>query len=77
MRNLPGARKEETIARTIITMGQGLSMEVIAEGVETEAQRAFLEAHGCYAYQGYFFSRPLTLQALEAMLAAGRMDTGL
>ncbi len=75
--NLPGPRNDETIARTIITMGQGLSMEVIAEGVETEAQRAFLEAHGCYAYQGYFFSRPLTLQALEAMLAAGRMDTGL
>ena len=66
--NLPGPRNDETIARTIITMGQGLSMEVIAEGVETEAQRAFLEAHGCFAYQGYFYSRPLALEALEAFL---------
>ena len=66
--NLPGPRNDETIARTIITMGQGLSMDVIAEGVETEAQRAFLEAHGCYAYQGYFYSRPLALDALETFL---------
>jgi len=38
---------------------------VIAEGVETEAQRDFLAAAGCHAYQGYFFSRPLPLEAFE------------
>lgn len=67
--NLPGRSNDELIARTIISMGKGLSMHVIAEGVETEAQREFLEAHGCHAYQGYLFSRPLPIGALEEFLA--------
>ena len=66
--NLPGSNNDETIARTIITLGRELVMDVIAEGVETEAQLAFLELHGCYAYQGYLFSRPLPLEAFEAFL---------
>ena len=66
--SLPGPKSDETIARTIITMGGGLDMHVIAEGVETEEQRQFLEAHGCHAYQGYFFSRPLPLDELAALL---------
>ncbi|MDR3394630.1 MAG: EAL domain-containing protein, partial [Parasulfuritortus sp.] len=65
VRNLPGKKNDETIARTIITMGRGLNMNVIAEGVETESQRAFLEAHGCDAYQGYLFSRPLPQTEFE------------
>ncbi|MDO8925797.1 MAG: EAL domain-containing protein [Sideroxyarcus sp.] len=67
--NLPGKSNDELIARTIISMGKGLSMHVIAEGVETEAQREFLEAHGCHAYQGYLFSQPLPIEALEEFLA--------
>lgn len=63
--NLPGTNKDETIARTIITLGRGLGMNVIAEGVETPAQREFLEAHGCHAFQGYLFSQPLPLDELE------------
>jgi len=65
VRNLPGKSNDETIARAIISMGLGLDMNVIAEGVETEEQRDFLEAHGCLAYQGYLFSRPLPLPAFE------------
>lgn len=68
VRNLPGAGKEETIARTIITMGRELDMNVIAEGVESEAQRQFLEAHGCHAFQGYLFSRPLPVEHLTVFL---------
>ena len=68
VRGLPGARNNETIARTIIALGRGLSMTVIAEGVETERQCAFLEAHGCDAYQGYLFSRPLPIEALKPFL---------
>lgn len=68
VRNLPGKSNDELITRTIISMGKGLSMHVIAEGVETEAQREFLEAHGCNAYQGYLFSRPLPAEELEAFL---------
>jgi diguanylate cyclase (GGDEF)-like protein/PAS domain S-box-containing protein len=68
VRNLPGVTKDETIARAIITMGLGLNLNVIAEGVETESQREFLEAHGCQEYQGYLFSRPLPIEALEIFL---------
>ena len=48
-----------TLARTIIGMGGSLGLSVIAEGVETEAQRDFLAGHGCRCFQGYLFSRPL------------------
>jgi diguanylate cyclase (GGDEF)-like protein/PAS domain S-box-containing protein len=68
VRSLPGHKSDETIARTIISMSGGLDMHVIAEGVETEAQLQFLEAHGCQAYQGYLFSRPLPTEALTAFL---------
>lgn len=68
VRNLPGVNKDETIARAIITMGLGLGMSVIAEGVETESQREFLDTHGCHEYQGYLFSRPLPLPELEVYL---------
>jgi len=56
------------IAKTIITLAQGLGLSVIAEGVETEAQREFLASAGCHAYQGYFFSRPLLVEDFEALV---------
>ncbi|MBI2305684.1 MAG: EAL domain-containing protein [Rhodocyclales bacterium] len=49
---------DAVIARTIVALGQSLGLAVIAEGVETEEQRAFLAAHNCHAYQGYLFGRP-------------------
>ena len=59
---------DDSIVRTIIALGQSLGLAVIAEGVETAAQRDFLASHGCLAYQGYFFSRPLPLEALVSFL---------
>jgi diguanylate cyclase (GGDEF)-like protein/PAS domain S-box-containing protein len=50
---------DAAIARTILGLGHTLGLDVIAEGVETENQRDFLAAHGCRAYQGYFFGRPV------------------
>ena len=47
------------IAKMIISLGKALHMEVLAEGVETEAELACLESLGCYQYQGYLFSRPI------------------
>jgi diguanylate cyclase (GGDEF)-like protein len=47
------------IARTIVALGQEMGLSVIAEGVETLAQRDFLAAIGCHAYQGYLFGRPV------------------
>lgn len=70
--NLPGDRNDAIIAQTIITMAASLGLDVIAEGVETAAQRAFLLHHGCNSYQGYFFSRPLPLDEFERFVAAAR-----
>lgn len=56
------------IVQTIIGMANNLDIEVIAEGVETEAQRAFLEQHGCLLCQGYLFSRPLPIEQFTLLL---------
>ena len=61
---------DATIARTVIALGQSMGLNVIAEGVETEGQHAFLRAHGCNAFQGYLFSRPLPLEGFEALLSS-------
>jgi diguanylate cyclase (GGDEF)-like protein/PAS domain S-box-containing protein len=57
---------DAVIAKTIIALADSLGLTVIAEGVETEAQRDFLARQGCLAYQGYLFSHPLALTAFEA-----------
>lgn len=59
---------DAAIARTIVALGQILGLAVIAEGVEIEAQRAFLAEQGCLTYQGYLFSQPLTAAQFETYL---------
>jgi diguanylate cyclase (GGDEF)-like protein/PAS domain S-box-containing protein len=53
------------IARTIVALARSFDLGVIAEGVETEAQRDFLAVAGCHAYQGFFFCEPLPIQGFE------------
>ena len=60
-----------TLARTIVSLADSLELQVIAEGVETAEQRDFLERSGCRYFQGYYFSKPLPLAALEALLGEG------
>ena len=59
---------DAAIAQTIVALGNCLGLHVIAEGVETAAQRDCLLSIGCHAYQGYFFSRPLPVEEFEAFL---------
>lgn len=59
---------DQAIVLTIIAMARSLKLDVIAEGVETEAQRALLERLGCHRYQGYLFGRPMTAPAFQARL---------
>ena len=59
VRDILNNEHDATIARSIITLAQNLGLEVIAEGVELDEQRLFLEKEGCYFYQGYLFSKPL------------------
>jgi diguanylate cyclase (GGDEF)-like protein/PAS domain S-box-containing protein len=68
VRNIGVKTTDEIIIQTIIGMGRNLGMQVIAEGVETERQRAFLEQHSCHVYQGYLFGKPVHLEAFEQML---------
>ena len=62
--------RSRKVVETIVRLGQDLDMELIAEGVETEAQRAALEALGCHRFQGYLFSKPVPLPAFEAQVRA-------
>jgi diguanylate cyclase (GGDEF)-like protein/PAS domain S-box-containing protein len=59
---------DAAIVQTIIAMTEALGLNVIAEGVETEAQREFLDGHGCHAFQGYLFSKPVPVDQFAALL---------
>jgi EAL domain-containing protein (putative c-di-GMP-specific phosphodiesterase class I) len=68
VRDLLADANDAAIVRTIIALADSLGLQVVAEGVETEAQRLALAALGCPAYQGYLCSRPLPVAGFEALL---------
>ncbi len=68
---LPGGGSDVAVVRAIIALGDALGLAVIAEGVESEDQRATLEANGCRYYQGYHFSPPVPLDEFESRTGAG------
>ena len=72
IRNITTNPDDAALALAIIQMAHSLKLEVIAEGVETEAQLAYLRRHGCDQIQGYYFSAPLALPELEQLLREGR-----
>ncbi len=62
---------DAAIARMIVVLAETLGLAVIAEGVETEAQRDSLMQQGCHGYQGYLFSRPVPLDEFESYIKRG------
>lgn len=72
VRDLLSDPSDEAIVRTIITLARNLNLQVIAEGVETAAQRNALLAMGCDRFQGYFFSKPLPAMELVRRILEGK-----
>ncbi|HQS57762.1 MAG: hypothetical protein B7Y56_08185 [Gallionellales bacterium 35-53-114] len=69
VRDINEDANDAAIVKAIIAMSDALGLSVIAEGVETQAQREFLEKSGCHAFQGYLFSKPVPLEQFEKLLA--------
>ncbi len=68
IKNIPDAPDDMAITRAIIALASSLKLKVVAEGVETELQRAFLKVEGCDQAQGYLFSRPVPPEEAAALL---------
>lgn len=69
VRDITTDPNDAAIVQTIIAITEAMGLNVIAEGVETEAQLHFLASRGCHAYQGYLFSKPVPLDQFRALLS--------
>ena len=67
VRDIATDPNDATIVQTIIAMAEALGLDVIAEGVESEAQREFLDLRGCHFYQGYLFGKPMPIDQFGAL----------
>lgn len=68
IRDIPHDPDNMAIARAVIALATSLKLQVVGEGVETEAQRAFLAAEGCHEVQGFFYCKPLPAEELVAYI---------
>jgi EAL domain-containing protein (putative c-di-GMP-specific phosphodiesterase class I) len=75
VRQITTSPRETSIVTAIISMGRSLGLRVIAEGVETQEELAFLQAHDCEEAQGYYFSRPVPPQQFAKLLKTGMPET--
>ncbi len=69
VRGIEGTLKERAIASNIITLAKSLGLSVIAEGVETQTQLAYLKQQGCDEVQGYYFHRPMPADEIQVLLS--------
>jgi EAL domain-containing protein (putative c-di-GMP-specific phosphodiesterase class I) len=70
IRDIASDPDDAAIVSAIVAMGNALRLNVVAEGVETEEQRAYLIEHGCRCFQGYLFGRPMSFADFESRLPA-------
>lgn len=75
VRDILDNQNAAAIAQTIVTLAHSLGLNVIAEGVETREQHRALFSQGCRAYQGYLFSRPLSIENFESFLHQSSSST--
>jgi diguanylate cyclase (GGDEF)-like protein/PAS domain S-box-containing protein len=71
VRQITATPDDTAIVTAVISMGRSLGMRVVAEGVETQEELAFLQAHDCEEAQGYYFSRPVPPQQFAKLLETG------
>ena len=71
VRQISGSDKDSTLVTAIISMAQSLKLTIIAEGVETQPEQAFLRMRGCEHAQGYLFSKPVPADEFATLLANG------
>jgi diguanylate cyclase (GGDEF)-like protein/PAS domain S-box-containing protein len=77
VRQISMTTEDKTIVAAIISIGRNMNLRVIAEGVETLNELAFLQAHDCDEGQGYYFSRPVPAAQFAKLLGTGVLDTAL
>jgi len=73
VKGLPGDESDAGIVQAIVDLGRALGLQIVAEGVETEAQRQFLLRAGCAQYQGFLFAPALDRASFESRLADPRL----
>ena len=73
--DIPADKDDMQIASTIITLAKQLSLEVVAEGVETEKQVEFLKSQGCYLMQGYYFSEAIPEEEINSFIGQIQTET--
>ncbi|MFQ6333673.1 EAL domain-containing protein [Methylophilus sp. 3sh_L] len=67
--DIPGKERSEAVTSAIVVLGKNLHYQIVAEGVETEAQADYLKSLGCDLVQGFLYAKPMTAQALQAWVA--------
>jgi EAL domain-containing protein (putative c-di-GMP-specific phosphodiesterase class I) len=75
LRDIIAGSNDAIVVSAVVAMGKSLKHRVIAEGVETIEQLAFLQAHGCDEGQGYYFSRPVVAKQFANLLETGMTAT--
>ena len=62
--NVTTNEKDAAVCKGVITLAREMGLHVVAEGVETEEQFSYLKSHGCEAFQGYYFAKPMEFDNL-------------
>jgi EAL domain-containing protein (putative c-di-GMP-specific phosphodiesterase class I) len=74
VRDIGQANSDLAIVKTVIALAQTLKLDLLAEGVETQAHLMTLRALGCERFQGYLFSRPIPADQLVSLLGCSATD---